>query len=204
MPHISDNRRIAFRNPLLLAMLVATLGTAVVAAPAAAKIVDHGATAACYYKTVADDAYPAYYWGGILKRINVTPPTMYSINSSNQSVAWRFTIERMRQDLYPLPPEWKTTYTSGLQLSIASPTSAADFTAMGVKVDLPKLSDTSEYTWNNVYYRVRLTRVWYRPSGSIAKVVKDVMSRTQVYEDGEFGYTQGNLCAGGRSIFQPH
>ena len=49
---------------------------------------------------------------------------------------------------------------------------------MGVKVGLPKLSDPDQYTWNDVYYRVKLTRVWYRPSGTIAKVVKELMSRT--------------------------
>jgi hypothetical protein len=201
MPNILDNQGLAFRAPLFLATLVAMLGSVLAVAPAAAAVHDHGATAACYYNSVPDDAYPAHYWGGILKRIAVTPPTMYSINSSNQTVAWRFTIERMRQDLYPEPPHWKTTYMSGLQASIASPTVPGDFTPMGVKVDLPKLSDPDEYTWNDVGYRVRLTRVWYRPSGTIAKVVKQLMSRAQIYEDGDYVYTDGNFCPGGWSIF---
>jgi hypothetical protein len=201
MNKILVSRRLTFRAPVFIAALVATLGTGFAAAPAVAAIPNHGATLACHYKTVPDDAYPAYYWGGILKRIAVTPPTMYSINSSNQTVAWRFTVQRMRQDLYPEPPQWKTTYTSGLQLSIASPNTQAPFTPMGVKVNLPTLSDTENYTWNNIYYRVKLTRVWYRPNGNIQKVVKDVMSHAKIYQDGEFGYTDGSLCPGGRSIF---
>ncbi len=203
MPKMIAHHRPAFRSSLFLAALIAMLGTVVVAGPVAAAVPDHGATMQCRYKTVPDDAYPTYYWGGILKRIDITPPTMYSINGSQQTVGWRFTVQRIRYDQYPAEPVWTTTYTSGLQLSLngASPTTPAPFEPMGVKVNLPALSDPDSYSWNDVFYRVTLTRVWYRPGGAIRKVARSVMSRYQNYQDGEYGWTERGPCPGGHSIF---
>jgi hypothetical protein len=203
MPKLIAHHTRAKRSRLLLAAVIAMLGVAVVAGPAAAAVPDHGATMQCRYKSVADDAYPTYYWGGILRRIEMTPPTMYSINGTRQTVGWRFTVERIRYDLYPQEPVWSATYTSGLQLSVngATPSTPAQFEPMGVKVNLPALSDPENSSWNDVYYRVTLTRVWYRPGGAVSKVARSVMSRYQNYQDGEYGWTQKGPCPGGHSIF---
>ena len=200
MPTRHLNPRRAFGAPLLLAATLVITGTVTSVAPVMAATRDHGSTVACRYKTVPDDAYPTYYWGGILKRIDVTPPTMYSINGANQSVAWRFTVERMRQDLYPAPPESRTTYTSPLERATASPDTRAEFTPTGVKVNLPVLSDPENYSWNDVYYSVTLKLYWFRHDGSVRKLVTVPITRYQHYEDGEYGWTEG-ACAGGHSIF---
>ena len=74
---------------------------------------------------------------------------------------------------------------SGLQLSIASPSESGPVHSDEVTGQPPTLSDPENHDWNFVYYRVRLTRVWYGPNGNIQKVVRDVMSRYENYEDGE-------------------
>jgi hypothetical protein len=177
------------------------VGLAIGSAPVLAASGDRGAVVICNYKYLGDDSI---YWGGILKRIDVNPPRLYALNASTATVAWRFIVERQRFDQSVSPAPWKQTYKSPLQKAQASPTAAAPFTTMSVKVMLPALADPENFTWNEVYYRVTLKLFWYRADGTIQQAVIHKMKHYENWIDGDYVWSdQGDYsCPGGHSNYR--
>ncbi|MEP7361573.1 MAG: hypothetical protein ABI744_08340 [Chloroflexota bacterium] len=182
-------------------IVVFAIGLAVGSAPVLAASGDRAAVVICNYKYLGDDSI---YWGGILKRIDVSPPRLYALNSSTANVGWRFIVERQRFDQQVSPAPWKQTYKSTLQTAQASPTVAAPFATMTVKVRLPVLTDPQEYSWNEVYYRVTLKLFWYRADGTTQQAVTHKMKHYENWIDGHYGWSaKGDYsCPGGHSNYQ--
>ncbi|MEP7380015.1 MAG: hypothetical protein ABI725_10700 [Chloroflexota bacterium] len=182
-------------------IVAVAIGLAIGSAPVLAASADRGALVICNYKYLGDDSI---YWGGILKRIDVSPPRLYALNSSTANVGWRFIVERQRFDQQVSPAPWKQTYKSTLQTAQASPTVAAPFATMTVKVRLPVLTDPQEYSWNEVYYRVTLKLFWYRADGTTQQAVTHKMKHYENWIDGEYVWSANGdySCPGGHSNYQ--
>jgi hypothetical protein len=181
-------------------VLALAIGLAVSSAPVLAGSGDRGALAICNYKLLGDDSP---YWGGILKRIDVNPPRLYALNSSTANVGWQFIVERQRFDQPARPAPWKQTYKSPLQTAPASPTTAAAFTTMGVKVGLPALADPEESSWNDVYYRVTLKLFWFRADWTTQQALVHKMKHYENWIDGGYAWsdTGDYSCPGGHSYY---
>jgi hypothetical protein len=179
-------------------MLAVAIGLAIGSAPVLAASGDRGAVAICSYKDLGEDSN---YWGGVLKRIDVDPPRLYALNSKTATVGWRFIVERQRFD--QSFTGWKQTYKSPIQTAPASPTTAAAFSTMGVKVKLPTLAADWEGDWNDVYYRVTLKLFWYRADGSVQQAVVHKMKHYENRIDGEYAWNDSGdySCPGGHSVY---
>jgi hypothetical protein len=180
----------------VLVAVVAAIATLTMAiGPVAAATGDRGSVVQCSYKLLGEDSP---YWGGKLVHIDVTPPKMYSLSAGAQTVAWRFTVERINFESQSSPDTWKRTYVSPRQYGSATGSTAAAFTAMGVGVSLPRVDD-----WNDVYYRVNRVLFWYRPNDTVQKKVIHKMVHYENIIDGEHAWNDSGdySCPGGHSAY---
>lgn len=195
MVSLNSGRRQFVRSGIALVVAMAAMAIAV--GPIAAASGDRGSVVQCHYKYLGDDSP---YWGGKLVRIDVTPPTMYSLRAGAQTVAWRFKVERI---IFWGSDTWKQTYSSPRQYGSATGSVAAAFTTMGVGVSLPRIPRGTEGDWNDVYYRVTLALFWYRPDDTIQQKVVHKMVHYENYRDGEYTWPdKGDYsCPGGHSAY---
>ena len=111
-----------------------------------------------------------------LSRIDVRPPLVKAI-STRQRVGWRFIVQRS-EDHGP----WQTTYRSPIQRATAYSSTAAEFSAMGIKVIVPPPS--SQFS-NRHHYRVIVRMVWYRKDGSQRGSARHLVDFYREKVDGE-------------------
>jgi hypothetical protein len=164
-------RRPVFRGPVVVALVLAMLGTALGVAPAAAADPDYGSKFKCRYRTVDGPGLAT----GDLKKIVITPPTVYSI-AKTQTVGWRFILRRIRRvDETSLV----TFYRSPIQRATASRNTPAPFTKMSYAV--PSLAP--EYDFDT--YDATLKLIWYRSDGTKQQTVRHWIGSKWIYVDGE-------------------
>ena len=108
------------------------------------------------------DEYPGREWWTV-DQISVRPPKMRGIRD-HQLVAWRFIVERGKIGTGAwAPPDWKVTYRSPRQWSMAYVDYPAVFSKMSVPVAVPGAHSAGD-SWA---YRVKVKMLWYRRDGAI-------------------------------------
>ena len=144
---------------------------------------------ACRSKTVASG--PRGY-ERLLKRIEVRPPRMRSVGS-HQRVGWRFIVQRS-----PDQQVWKTTYRSPVQRATAYSGVNASFASMDVAVAVP------EDSYNDPFYRVRVTMFWYGADGTVTGSAKHAVDFYGTTVDGDPSWVQswadGEYCTGYEAV----
>ena len=196
------------RRAMIMSAVVAVLALVVTATPVAADTelgqsgqvgqhslrdndVDHPGVI-CRSKTVASG--PGGY-ERLLKRSEVRPPRMRSVGSY-QRVGWRFIVQRLRK--WSDEQVWKTTYRSPVQKATAYSGVNASFDPMDVAVDVPADS------YNDPFYRVRVTMLWYRADGSVSGSARHSVDYYGTTIDGDPSFVQswadGDYCTGYEAV----
>jgi hypothetical protein len=114
-----------------------------------------GGAVLCRYRTSSP---PGQAWEALLKRIIVSPPTLFATNGQ-QTVGWRFAV---RRTVYDGSTSQSVTYRSPIQTAKATTTTSACFDAMSVPVTLPANHDDME-----IYYEIAIRTFRYRADGSL-------------------------------------
>lgn len=138
--------------------------------------------ATCRYKTLAGGRYA---WQGKLTRLDVRPPRMRSIGSS-QRVGWRFIVQRAKGD-----GPWAVTYRSPVQKSRAYSTTNASFDPMTTAVAVP-----SDYADETYVYRVLVRMLWYRADGSVQGTARHAVNHYATLTDGQSDGGERDICYG--------
>jgi hypothetical protein len=175
------------RRPFAIALLFTVLATALIAGPAAAAtppMSDYGNTVQCRYKT--HDTGPGFDYR--LKSLVVTPPVLFA-NKAHQQVGWQFVVTRSMN--YGGDP-WEVTYKSPIQKRPATPTTAADFDAQRVGVNIPDVENVV-----SVRYHVTLKLYRYRANGTVQSKTSYLMPYMEFYKNGQYDHDWTSECTAG-------
>lgn len=165
------------------ALLLAMVATVIVAAPATATTPppDYGSRVQCRYR--ADGPGPAHEWE--LRRFVVEPPVMHT-NMDQQTVGWRFVVQRSLNGEYG---PWKVTYRSAIQKRTATASHAEPFDTKSVDVAVPDVENPRD-----VHYQVTLKMFRYRSDGSVKSSISYQMPLLKWYLNGNYYGDEERFC----------